>query len=372
MIRLMPETITLKSFRSFGWPKVLPLNYTLLISTKCSSRCRTCNIWRQKHDELTTDEWAKILKSLGRSPYWLTISGGEPFLQPHLVDLSRLIFKICQPAILNIPTNCLLWQIIPKKTEAILKSADKTKLVINLSLDGVGKKHDKIRGIKGNFAAFKKTFQKLCKLKEKYPNLTVGIHSVISKFNVNEVNELFDYVFSLNPDQYITEPAEERVELDTVGLDITPNYQEYCQAIDSLKPKDAPGSAEWPIPERRKRQLIAKITGAFRLEYYNFVKRWLRGEKIKMKDYAGWASCQITSWGEVWPSCLHGLELGNLKDVDYNFSKVWFGKKAQKFRVEYKNRPESFPLANAFYSSALFDLRTMAKVAFNLLRKVPK
>jgi MoaA/NifB/PqqE/SkfB family radical SAM enzyme len=357
MIKLLPKILITKSFRFLGFPRVLPINYTLLISTQCNARCKTCNIFKQKHNELKINEWDKILKSLGRSPFWVTISGGEPFLQPHLVKLCQLTFQICRPAILTIPTNAFLWEIIPRKTEAILNSAPKTKVIINLSLDGVGEKHDEIRGAKGNFAAFEKTYQGLKKLKQKYQNFTLGIHSVISKFNIQNTEELFDFVFSLNPDQYITEVAEERVELDTVGLSITPNYQEYSKAINSLIKK---------VKEKRFKGL-AKITEAFRPEYYDFVKKWLKREEIKMKDYAGWASCEITSWGEVWPSCIHGINFGNLREVGYDFPKIWFGKKAQEFRRKYQNKPESFPLANAFYSSALFDLKTMAKIALNIL-----
>jgi MoaA/NifB/PqqE/SkfB family radical SAM enzyme len=357
MIKLLPKILITKSFRFLGSPKVLPFNYTLLISTKCNARCKTCNIFKQKHDELTINEWGEILKSLGNSPFWVTISGGEPFLSPHLVDLCQLIFQRCQPTILTIPTNSLPWKLIPKRTEKILKSAQRTKAVINLSLDGIGEKHDEIRGVKGNFEAFEKTYRNLKKLKGRHQNLMVGVHSVISKFNVQNAEELFDFVFSLNPDQYITEVAEERAELDTIGSPITPSYKEYSQVIDSLitriKGKTFKG--------------LARITEAFRLEYYDFAKKWLKGEKIGMKDYAGWASGEITSWGEVWPSCIHGINFGNLREVNYDFPKIWFGKKAQEFRRKYQNKPESFPLANAFYSSALFDLKTMVKVALNIL-----
>jgi len=352
MIRILPRILAIKSFRLFGFPKVLPLNYTLLISTQCNSRCKTCNIWKQKHNELKIGEWKKTLQSLGASPFFVTISGGEPFLAPHLVDLCCLVFQICQPNVLTIPTNSLLWRVIPKKVEAILKLAEKTKVVINLSLDGVGESHDETRGIKGSFAAFEKNYQNLSKLKKNYQNLTIGIHSVISKFNVKDADELFDYAFSLEPDQYITEIAEERAELGTVGLSITPSYQEYSKAINGLTRR----------LRKRKFKGLAKITKAFRLEYYQFVKKWLKGEKTRMKDYAGWASCEISSWGEVWPSCIDAINLGNLRDVNCDFAKIWFGQKAQKFRKEYQNKPESFPLANAFYSSSLFDLKTMTKV----------
>src|SRR2546425_339975 len=67
-----------KLYRKFGWPQLLPLNLTLSPSPKCNSRCLTCNIWMKRENELTIEEWDKVLASLGQAPYWFTISGGEP------------------------------------------------------------------------------------------------------------------------------------------------------------------------------------------------------------------------------------------------------------------------------------------------------
>ena len=47
-------------------------------------------------------------------------------------------------------------------------------------------------------------------------NLTIGIHTVISSYNVDSLPELCEFVQrELKPDSFITEIAEERVELDT-------------------------------------------------------------------------------------------------------------------------------------------------------------
>jgi hypothetical protein len=50
----------------------------------------------------------------------------------------------------------------------------------------------------------------------------LGIHSVISTFNVKRFSEIYEGLVQLEPDSYITEVAEERAELLTVGTGITP------------------------------------------------------------------------------------------------------------------------------------------------------
>lgn len=360
MIKVLIQTIFLNLFRYFGFPKVLPINFTILISTVCNSRCKTCNIWKQIRNDLSLGEWEKTLKSIGHAPYWFTISGGEPFLQQHIADLAIAINWICRPSVINIPTNSLMGAKIAKDVEKILKNCPKTQIVINLSMDGVGEKHNILRGAPGNFPKIISNFKRLKKLQKKYSNLVVGIHTVISKYNVDDVPEILAFVKELKPDQFITEIAEERVELDTVGLDITPSFEKYSKAIDQVINE---------IKSRKYRGFSA-ITESFRLEYYDFVIRWRRGDKIKMKDFAGWASCQISSWGEVWPSCVGGIPLGNVRDVNYDFTKVWFSKKANQIRKKLKNKNESFPLANAFYSNALCNYNILAKVLFNVLNVI--
>lgn len=356
-LALIPKIFGYKLSRTFGWPKMLPINLTLSISATCISRCQTCNIWKKKEDDLTIEEWDRILASLGKWPFWITISGGEPFMQAHLVDLVKICYRYNQPAIINIPTNCLMYTVIPRYVEQMCQSIPKTQLIINLSVDGVGEKHDSIRGIPGNFEKVSITFKNLKELQKKYANLVIGIHSVISNFNYMDVDELYDWAFSQKPDQYITEIAEERMELDTKGMPITPSYEHYSQAIDKLITR----------VKKQKFKGISKITEAFRLEYYNNVKKYLKAHKQVIPCYAGWASAQIYSQGDVWQCCVDADRMGNLRENDYDFKKVWFSKEADKIRQKVKAGGCGCPLANAYYTNMLMNYRTLFKVIRNLI-----
>lgn len=349
--------------RRFGWPKMLPINLTLSPSPRCNSRCLTCNIWMKREDELSLEEWDRVFQSLGHAPFWFTVSGGEPFMNRDIVDLCQSLYKHCRPGIINIPTNSLLAHKIPHKVEEICKSCPDAQVIINLSLDGVGEKHDRIRGIPGNFEKFEQNFRALRELK--YPNLTVGIHSVISRFNVDDAPELFKYAFGMEPDSYITEIAEQRVELDTVGIPITPSLDKYSWAIDQLIER----------VQSREFRSISKVTEAFRLEYYKLVKRILKEETQVIPCYAGWASAQIYANGEVWPCCIRSDNIANLRDVDYDFRRVWFSPEAERVRTSIRNKECHCPLANASYTNMLMHPPTVTrvgtKVALSSLRQKP-
>jgi MoaA/NifB/PqqE/SkfB family radical SAM enzyme len=336
--------------RRFGWPRMLPINLTLSPSPRCNSRCLTCNIWMKREDELALDEWDRVFRSLGRAPFWFTVSGGEPFMFRDLVPLCQSLYRHCRPGIINIPTNSLMYKIIPARVEEICKSCPEAQIIINLSLDGVGEKHDRIRGIPGNFEKFEATFRALRELR--CPNLNVGIHSVISRFNVDDVRELFEYALDRKPDSYITEIAEQRVELDTVGVEIMPSADKYSRAIDQLIERI----------ELRSFRGVSRITESFRVEYYKLVKGILAQETQVVPCFAGWASAQIYANGEVWPCCIRADNLANLRDVDYDFGRIWFSPEADRVRRSIRNKECHCTLANASYTNMLMHLPTVARV----------
>ena len=345
-----------KLYRKFGWPEMLPINLTLSPSPKCNSRCLTCNIWMKRENELTIEEWDKVLASLGKAPYWFTISGGEPLMYPHVVELAELAYKHCRPGIINIPTNAIL-PIIPDRVERIARACPESQLIINLSLDGVGEKHDIIRGVKGNFAKFEERLGQLLALRSKLPNLIVGIHSVVSVFSVGHLDEIIAYADQSGADQFITEIAEPRIELDTVGLPITPEPKDYASAIDRLI----------AYVESKQFKGTARITEAMRVEYYKLVKNILDKQDQVIDCYAGWVSAQIYADGTVWPCCVRADDLGNLREHNYDFKSIWFGEKIKEVRRSIAAKECHCPLANASYTNMLHDIPTLMRVSAKLL-----
>jgi MoaA/NifB/PqqE/SkfB family radical SAM enzyme len=356
MLGVLARVPLFQLYHRFGWPRMLPLNLTLSPSPRCNSRCLTCNIWMKRENELTLDEWEKVLKSLGQAPYWFTVSGGEPFMFHGIVELCQMAYQHCRPGIINIPTNSIL-STIPDKVRRIAESCPDSQLIINLSLDGLGEKHDTIRGVAGNFEKFERTLTALLDLRERVPNLALGIHTVVSVFSVGHLDEVMAYADRSGADQFITEIAEPRVELDTIGLPITPSKEDYRKAIDRLIAH----------VEKRRYRGIARVTEAFRVRYYRLVKRILDEEDQVIPCYAGWASAHIYGDGTVWPCCVRADKLGNLREHGYDFRRIWFGEKIKEVRRSIKAKECHCPLANASYTNLLLHTPTLLQVGTRVL-----
>jgi MoaA/NifB/PqqE/SkfB family radical SAM enzyme len=344
--------------RRWGWPRPLPMNLTLSLTYRCNSRCATCNVWRREAEELTMAEWDRVLCSLGRAPYWVTISGGEPLLRDDAVEIIRLACEHCRLAILNIPTNGLLPDRIAHGVGEVVLAYPLTRVVVNLSLDGWGQEHDRIRGGRGNFERALETYWRLRALEA--PNLVLGIHTVVSRFNVQAIPTLYNRVQKeLAPDSYITEIAEERVELGTVGADIAPPpgaYEEIIEQLSALQSCHPPSG-------------LGRVTWAFRRRYYHLVQRWLRERRQVVPCYAGWASAQISPEGDVWFCCVRAIPVGNLREADCDFPRVWWGERAQALREEVRAGRCDCPLANVAYTNLLLHLPSLIGVAWDLAQR---
>ncbi len=352
MIEVLARIPPYQIMRWTGRPRLLPLNLTVSVTYRCNSRCRTCNVYEKKADEFTAEEFDRTFASLGRAPYWYTMSGGEPFLRSDLPDICESAYRHGSPGIINIPTNGLLSSRIPSMVEEIAGRCSESQIIVNLSIDDIGERHDDIRGVKGSFEKALETYRGLRGIGAS--NLTVGVHTVVSVYNVERIPAIYRYVMKeLAPDSFITEIAEERVELETIGAAITPDADAYAGAIDFLIARIKEGSFSG----------ISRVTQSFRIRYYELVKRYLASRRQVIPCYAGIASAQIAPDGDVWFCCVKALPVGNLREADYDFGTVWFGAAAAAERRSVRRGLCSCPLANASYTNMLMHVPTAAGVA---------
>ena len=310
---------------------IMPTNYTLGLTYRCNSRCKTCRVYeKEKACELSVAEWQRVFKSLGNSPYWVTFTGGEPFLYDDLLEVCWNLVETCHPKMINIPTNGLLVDKIEKSTWQMCKMASKTLFTVNVSIDHIGEKDDEIRGVPGAYEKAIETIKRLQHLQQE--NLKVGIHTVVSKFNVDEFSWVSHILSKLvEHSLYITEVAENRNELYTMFLDIAPTQEQYTYAINCINTG-------------------AGIKGFLRSRYYRNTLQWLKSKKRIIPCYAGHTSCQITPDGNVWFCCVNAKSVGNVREHD--FRDIWRGKKANELR---KDTTCSCPLANASYTNMILS-----------------
>jgi len=350
----------------------MPLNLTFSVTNICQSRCRTCQIWslyennpEKRKDELSLAEIEKIFRSMGHI-FVFNISGGEPFLRPDITDIIKLACRYLSPGIIHIPTNAIATERIDKKINEILSflkiNFPAVHLTVKPSLDHIGDKHDEIRGVKGNFEKVMSVFQRLKALQPDFPNFHVELGTVISNWNIEDIEEIAAFATALGTDSYRNEIAEQRSEMFNRENAITPSAEAYERAIEKF--------IQHIRAQMKNRLFFHRITGAFRLVYYDLAIRILKENRQVVPCYAGISNAHLSPYGDVWACCTLGYDhsMGNLRENNYDFRTVWNSPQAATVRAGIHRGDCACPLANQTYSNMLLHSHSLFRVLKEMLR----
>lgn len=156
------------------------------LNNTCNLRCKMCRIWSQADGEnkLNLESCHKVIDELeGFDVKGVRLSGGEPLLIPWVTDLIRYINQKNYHTVTT--TNGLM--ITGTLAKQILAAGLNN---LNLSLDGyTSKVHDSIRGLSGGY---KRIVRAIDYLTYQPSNLKIGINTVISNLNLDEIISLVE------------------------------------------------------------------------------------------------------------------------------------------------------------------------------------
>lgn len=368
----LPKTLSYQASRLGFVRPGNPITLTYSITAACQSNCKTCNIGlkyrvdpKRKDRDLKLSEIEKVFQTLGQI-YFFNISGGEPFLRKDLPEIIRLACTYLKPRIIHIPTNAIASERVRDLTieclEMINRYDSKVPFTVKPSIDGVGKFHDEMRGVKGNFKRLEKTISYLKKIEQNYENFHLELGTVISNFNIDHLSEIEDYVHSVGVQSYRNEIAEQRTEFFNLEDPITPDAETYERLVREFAAK-----VRRHLTNKRK---LAKVTESLRLVYYDLVPRILREGRQVIPCFAGTSNVHVNFDGEVWPCCVLGYSypMGSLREQSYDFQKVWHSMQAKSVRKYISEGNCACPLANQAYSNILCSPKYLLKVILNILK----
>lgn len=326
-------SILLRLAKKYFWRKNLQPEYVIFLATSlCNLRCKHCFLWQKTpygwgnldrgKNDLKLSEIKKISRSM-KDFFFLNIGGGEPFIRKNLAEIVEIFYKQNHVQNLLIPTNGTLTGKVLNSTEKILQKCPNLKVSIDVSIDGIGQLHNQIREGKDSFNKAIKTLKALLKLKKRYPNLQVGTITAHMSYNQEKLEEIYDFLKKeIKPDAItlaLTRGTPRQPQAKNINIDC---YQKIQQKME----KDFLAGKI----EGFRKILLWPLTVATKILMHRLViKTFIKGYQIPC--LAGQLNAVIYSNGDLYPcEMLAGARFGNLRDVDYNFQRLWQSQKAKK------------------------------------------
>lgn len=135
------------------------MNACVISTFRCNAKCHMCDIWKyptKRDDELAPEVIEKLPDGLGR----VNLTGGEPMLREDIEEFVKILSRKAQ--LVEISTNGFF-------TDRIIGIAEKypSKVMFRISIEGLPKLNDELRGLKNGFDHALRTVLALKKTKVK-------------------------------------------------------------------------------------------------------------------------------------------------------------------------------------------------------------
>jgi len=304
-----------------------PLYLVFFVTERCNANCRHCLLGgiHPGRDELSLEEIEKISASMDDFLFLLP-TGGEPFLRRDLPEIVEIFHRNNHVQNVGIPTNGGLTERVIESVEKIITRCPGLDLMVDVSIDGLGQDHDYVRRVPGLFDKAMATFRELKRLEEKHPRLTASIETTVSSYNDSKLEDMYRYfteeagadsIFTLLCRGKPMEPAAKFFNID--------NYERYARSVEAgMKERLLTGYDRFPF---------ADVINAKRIIRQRLISRIIRENKMILPCYAGILGGALFANGDVLPCELHDdLKMGNLRENDYDFRRIWFSPRADQVR----------------------------------------
>ncbi len=309
-----------------------PYKLNFAVTYRCQSRCITCNIWQMKPEkELTLSEIEAFAKK-NRFFKWIELTGGEPFLRDDLADIVKAFRDSSKDLyMVTLPTNSLCSIERIKSTVRTMLDLKIPKLVITVSLDGYKELHDRMRGIPNNFEKAIAVFKMLKEMRKEHSNLDFVFGYTMSRYNKGAFEKTFQEVKNAIPDVtyndfHINLAQSSENYYRNKGADISAYGEDVARELENILSHKRFS----PNPVSFLDTLFLK-----KLVYF------ARTGKSPMRNRSLELSLFMDSGGNIYPSIVSNIKVGNIKDSNFDLMRILGGDCAVKARESIRDGGES-------------------------------
>ncbi len=333
---------------------------SILVTSLCDMRCTHCFFTEELDDgprkklQMTTREIERISETLGGNLGVLILAGGEPFIRKDLPEIARAFYRNNRLESLYITSNGQIQQRILPDVRRIFAECPDLNVTVALGIDGLKEQHDKIRRKPGSWDIVIDTARRLQDMKSEFPRLDVQTCTCFMNSNQDAIFDWYEFLKKvLKPDKvnfnYIRPPAADPRELEI-------DAARYARLSAMIAEDSRRGALK---------NHYAGDNGFFKaaLDIYmhSVIARTQETQRAQLTCYAGTAGGVIYDEGTV-SSCEILEPVGNLRDFDWNFQKLWFSPAMQARRKQAADGCFCTHEPNCYYPSLPFNPKHLIQI----------
>lgn len=303
-----------------------PRQLIVTVTDRCNHFCDMCYYHASLNRRTNLLSLAEYRRLAAEVPdlELLLISGGEPFLRDDLAEIVEVFHQSSGVRAVFIPTNGSVPKTIGSMVRDMLGRIPDLQLTLMFSLEGLAATHDAIHHRVGAFDAVVETIRGLAPLRvhrqiHGRPPLAVLLNSVVTSRNLDQILPLMRFAMDALPiSSHCFTPMRGRGPVADLGA---PSAAEFKALTEAARPFFEHYLAHQPAALRAT------------LDRYSLWLRLIRGEGLPHQCQAGNYIGVIEPDGGV-RHCELTPVIGNLRDVDFDFERVWFGAEANAVRAQ--------------------------------------
>lgn len=333
-----------------------PLQLIFFITAQCNLRCRHCfyikNINNQKN-ELSLKEIEKISENMDNL-LWLSLTGGEPFLREDITQIAEIFYRNNKFNLLTISTNGILQNSIIQSVSEICRICKDSHIIVYVSIDGLEDIHNQIRGTPDGFKKALSTIQELKKLKDRFRNLNVATATTCNAINQNEMKALALFLKDeVRPDSIAINLIRGEPCLGPMGEIDLKHYLDFIKILeDGWSARDLGYFSFLGKSFIQRKELLQK----------KIIATVFNEDRYVIPCLAGKLNAVLTETGNIYPCEILNKKIGNIRDVNFEFRKLWTSDEAGKIRKFIKDSKCYCTYECAITMNILFNIKQLVKL----------
>jgi MoaA/NifB/PqqE/SkfB family radical SAM enzyme len=272
---------------------------SIIVTYRCNARCHMCNTWKypsKKEEELSPSAYEKL-----PTMSTVNVTGGEPFMREDLGDIISVLRK--KAGRLVISSNGFF-------SERIIALFKKRRDIgIRISIEGLPRANDELRGIRDGFDRGLRTLLELHEMGVR----DIGFGITASDRNAKDIIELFYLARRMG------------LEFATAAVHNSFYFHKYDNRF--VDPKVL--TAEFA-------KIIARLLRSRRAKdwfraYFNYgLINYIEGRPRLLPCEMGTDSFFLDPWGRILPCNVLEESMGSLREKSFDY--IWNGKRAEEVR----------------------------------------